>query len=409
MLKFHHLLFCRPDCLVLLAGLLLAVIGCSENTDNGTGVLLVPQGKVGALPEEREFHQAIEVANPSGTPLSKGDQTRLLAGHNGQYEMRAVMSFLFNLPADTRIVSGTLRLYVLAVNGQKPVNLAVYLLQQEFIESEVTYEQASAASPWATPGGDFGVTPLGSAVYEGAGLDTITIALDSLALNDYLKTGVDSLPLAVLTDGADNYLSLVAREYIPSQAVASRLDLVFTLAGQTTNSVVERRAFMDATLIHYTGTAPVSSLLQLGENPQSQLFFDYDLSALPPYATVNQARLYLSIASTTFIDSFLVASTISSDKSFVPPGQIFVGTEHSVRANDSLLVLNITVTMQSLILARLTGDPRKYLVLTSFSPTNIAGFLEFFPPDWPEPGRRPYLSLIYTDAPEAAKPAKPAK
>ena len=406
MLKFFKLLLRKLNCLVLLAGLTAIGIGCSESTDNSTGMVLVPQSKIGALPVEREFRQAIEVANPSGAPLSKGDQIRLLTGRNGQYEMRTVLSFLFALPTDARIVSGTLRLYVLTVNGQKPVNLSVYLLQQEFIESEVTYDQASAGSPWAAPGGDIGDNPLGSAVYNGTGLDTIIVDLDTLALNNYVKTGLDSLPLAVITDGADNYLSLVAREYIPSQAVASRLDLEFTLAGQTTNSVIERRSFMDATLIHYAGAAPVSNLLQLGENPESQLFFDYDLSALPPFATVNNARLYLWIASTTFIDSFLVASTISSDKSFVPPGRIFIGTEHPVGANDSLLVLDVTVTMQSLIQAKLNGDPSKYLVLTSFSPSNIAGFLEFYPPDWPEPGRRPYFSLIYTDVPEAAKPKK---
>lgn len=392
---------------VFLLSLILAFLtGCTESTQNTSAFVLLPSDVVGGLPEEKEFHQALEITEVASAPRNQGSMIRIFVGGRGDFLMRSVLDFLVDLPEDAEIVSGILHLYVLGVSGELPINLSVHLLEENFEETEVTYQHASDDQPWSTPGGDFSSEPIGQASFQGNMIDTLVVELDKEALNDYLSTGVIELPLIVLADNLNSYLGLIARESIPTQPVASRLDLIYKLSGGTTQSLLERRALKDATIAQYDGTINGDEYLIVGELPSSQVFFAYDLSALPPLAMVNQAQLHLWIAGRAIVDSFHVGVHTSHELSFVPPEELFLGQAQGVGMADSSIIMDVTLAFQRLILEGPGHTGPNYIVLSSFSRTNIAGFLEIYPPGGEDIQRRPYLKLIYTDVPEAAKPRK---
>ena len=387
--------------------LVLAVLnGCSESTQNTAGFVLIPSDFIGGLPEEKEFRQALEIEEVASAPLNKGDMTRVFVGRRNDFVMSAVLDFRVDLPQDAQVVSGVLYLYVLGTSGELPIDLSVHLLESNFEELEVTYLNSSDGRPWSTPGGDFGSEPVGQASFDGNYLDTVAVELDKQALNDYLSTGVIDLPFVVLADNQDSYMGLIAREYIESQPVASRLDLTYKLSGGTTQSLLERRALKDATITRFDGAAGVPGFLKVGELPSSQIFFAYDLSALPALATVNQAQLHLRIAGGAIVDSFHVAAHVSHELAFVPPDELYFGEVYGVGTADTSIVMDVTLALQKLILEDPEYTGRNYIVLSSMSRINVAGFLEIYPPGAQDILLRPYLKLIYTDAPQAAKPGK---
>lgn len=225
---------------VFLLSLILAFLtGCTESTQNTSAFVLLPSDVVGGLPEEKEFHQALEITEVASAPRNQGSMIRIFVGGRGDFLMRSVLDFLVDLPEDAEIVSGILHLYVLGVSGELPINLSVHLLEENFEETEVTYQHASDDQPWSTPGGDFSSEPIGQASFQGNMIDTLVVELDKEALNDYLSTGVIELPLIVLADNLNSYLGLIARESIPTQPVASRLDLIYKLSGGTTQSLLD--------------------------------------------------------------------------------------------------------------------------------------------------------------------------
>jgi hypothetical protein len=380
--------------------------GCTETTRNTSGFVLLSPNVVGGLPEEKEFHQALEITEVASAPLNQGSMTRIFVGGRGDFLMRSVLDFRIDLPEDAEIVSGILHLYVLGVSGELPINLSVHLLEENFEETEVTYQHASDSQPWSTPGGDFSSEPLGSASFEGNRVDTVVVELDKEALNDYLSTGAIDLPFIILADNRNSYLGLIARESIPTQPVASRLDLIYKLSGGTTQSLLERRALKDATISQYDGMINGDEYLIVGEIPSSQVFFAYDLSALAPLAMVNQAQLHLWIAGRAIVDSFHVGVHTAHELSFVPPEELFLGEAQGVGMADSSIIMDVTLALQRLILEQPEHTGPNYIVLSSFSRINIAGFLKIYPPGGENIQRRPYLKLICTDAPEAAKPRK---
>ena len=380
--------------------------GCTETTRNTSGFVLLPSDVIGGLPEEKEFHQALEITEVASAPLNKGDMSRIFVGRKSDFLMRSALDFRIDLPEDAEIVSGVLHLYVLGMSGELPINLSVHMLERNFEETEVTYQRASDGQPWSTPGDDFISEPLGSVSFEGNRVDTVVVELDKNALNDYLSTGVIDLPFIILADNQNSYLGLVAREYSPDQRVASRLDLIYKLSGGTTQSLLERRALKDATIAQFDGTTNGDEYLIVGELPSSQVFFAYDLSALPPLAMVNQAQLHLWIAGRAIVDSFHVGVHTAHELSFVPPEELFLGEVQGVGMADSSIIMDVTLAFQRLILEGPGHTGPNYIVLSSFSRINVAGFLEIYPPEAQDIQRRPYLKLVYTDAPEAAKPGK---
>jgi len=395
----------RGASIFILICILTTGFGCSEKVASDLGFNLLPQDMVGGLPVQKEFKQVLESATVPGASANKGGQARVYVGRLGDYRMRTLLGFRVSLPPGTVVQSAELNLYVISLKGELPLRLSVYLLERVFKESEVTYELAAAGEPWSTPGGDFGSEPLGETLFEGNRIDTVTVTLDPEAVNNRLAYGDSTLPLIILGEEQEAVLGLIAWESVPTQPVASRLDLIFTIPGETTYSLLERRAFMDATITSFEGVTG-SGVLRVGEVPASQIFFAYDFSELPPLATVNQALLHLWVAGGTIVDSFLVGAYTADELAYVSADEPVLGRPTLVVEGDSLLVVDVTRAVQRLVTGGTSGAGSRYLVISSLSSANVAGFVEFYPPESPDSLRHPYLSLTYTDIPSTGKPGK---
>ena len=321
--------------------------------------------------------------------------------------MRGLLTFLIELPQNSEVVGGVLTLFPRRIGGNPPLTFSIHLLNRDFEEFEVDWNQASNAARWSSPGGDYDPQVLGSFTYDGAGLDslsvdTLTVKLDSLLLDAGLAPGNNRLSIVILPSAGDGWISLQAREYSINATVASQLDIVFREAGGTTRSIIERRALKDATIASYSGGTG-QGMLRVGEVPASEVFFEYDISQIPPYATINLARLTLSVYSTTFVDTCQVSSFVARELAFTRPALTDVLVPQRIGSAASQLTVDVTLAFQKLLVAD-TANTTNYLVLTSNSTLNFVGFAEFYPADWPDPALRPRLEVVYTDAPDAAKP-----
>ena len=67
------------------------------------------------------------------------------------------------------------------------------------------------------------------------------------------------------------------------------------------------------------------------------------------------------------------------------------------------LALDVTLGVQRVLAVDSTGA-NYYFALGSNNGVNVGGYVQFYPPDWSDAGYRPLLELIYTDAPDNAKP-----
>ncbi|MBN2289625.1 MAG: hypothetical protein JXQ83_09865 [Candidatus Glassbacteria bacterium] len=385
--------------------LLLSAPGCSEQTENDLGVIMLPADAVGELPVRLEMREALEGVTVQGQPAGKGTRSLVYVGRTKQYRLRTVLSFILDLPTDIELVSASLQFYVVSTGGDPPITLAVHKLATDFTEEEVTWEQAAAGQPWATPGGDYDSDMLGSATYQGGELDTVSVNLNLKALQAHLDGPNRSrLPLVVRNQKNDVFVRLLAREIAPAQAVASRLSVIYREAGSTQQYLLERRAYQDATIASYDGQLDADRLV-VGEIPASQVFFSYDLGGLPDDATVNQALLHLSVSGGAVVDSFLISAFAANEARFVgPETELTTVAGRTATESDSVFVLDITSTVQLMVLQRYYGTEPKYLGLASYRSGVTAGFMEFYPQSSPESLLRPYLILVYSKPMQAPLP-----
>jgi len=392
--------------LQVLAGLIILAAACSEQSDNSAGLILIPEGNIGGDPQSLSFDRAVRVVSVEGEAANKGDNAVVAAGNSGDFRMRALLTFLIELPESTEVVGGVLTLYPRRIGGQPPLEFSIHLLDRDFEELEVTWENAAKTVRWSNPGGDYDPQALGSFSYDGGGLDslsvdTVSVKLDSLQLDSRLAPGSNYLQMEIVPTGGEGWVSLQARELDITATVSSRLDIIYRLSGGTTFSIIERSALKDATISSYSGTT-TPGMLRVGEVPASQVFFQYDIAGIPPYATINQARLLLSLYSTAFVDTFQVTSFVAGEPAFTRPSSTEALLPQRFGSGTSNLTVDVTLALQKLISAD-TAAAGSYLVLTSSS-INFVGFAEIYPADWPDESLRPRLEVLYTDTPEAARP-----
>jgi len=401
--RFKKFFFLRQ---FLWLGLLLPfALSCAEQTENDQGVIMLPTDAVGELPARLEMRRALEGVSVQGEPAGKGSQKVVYVGRAKQYQLRTLLTFKLDLPAELKLVSATLQFYIIGTVGQAPITLSVHKLTTDFDSVEVTWEQSAAGRPWMTPGGDFESTPLGSTEYPGGEFDTLNVSLDLEALEAHLSGPERSeLPLVVISEEEEVFVKLLASEYAPLQPVAARLNVIFTAEGGTEQLLLERRAWKDATIVHYDGQVSPDRLV-VGENPASQVFFSYDLGELPPEATVNQALLHLSVSGGAVLDSFLVTAFVTDETGYVEAeGDLLPVVRGGTSESDSVLVLDITGTLQLMILQKRFDTAPRYFGLASAGSAVAAGFLEFYPESWPDSLLRPYLIMIYSDPMKAPLP-----
>ncbi len=395
--------------LVTLAAL---IVSCSEETVSGGGSLLIPSGLLGTLPQQLTFAQPAEVVSVGSGAVSRGTQERVYIGNRDKFHMRGMFSFLLtSLPSDATVVSATMRLFIVSYENYSPgvpLQVGVYLLDRDFVEEEVSWEKASDAQPWQSAGGDYsGDGLLGSFEFSGeqfggGTVDTMVVLLDTLVINRLIRAGDEIVPLVLVPGDHDAWFSCVARELSPQAAVASQIDLTYRVEGSTTNSALERRAKVDATVTEFTGTLD-PAMLTVGDTPASQTFFQYDLGLLPPNATINRALLRVSVFDAAYVDTFYVVVFATEGEEYVDYESTSLSVSQGVGLDTDSLALDVTLSLQRVL--ALGGAGAGYSIgLGSNTGVNVGGYVQFYPPDWPEQGRRPVLELIYTDAPEDAKP-----
>jgi hypothetical protein len=385
--------------------LILLAAGCTEKVENDLGLVMMPDNSVRDLPARMELRSALEVVTVQGEPAPNGTRALVFVGRTKQYELRTVLDYLVSLPDNIEIQAAELQIYIYGVRGELPITVSAHVLTQDFTEEETTWEQAANGLPWSVPGGDYQSEPLGSAVFDGEDFDTLTIDLDTEALQAYLSgTGWSRLPLLVIGEDEDVYLRLIGRELSSDQAVASRLEIIYTEQGSTEEGILSRRPLQDATIAQYYGPLNEDRLM-IGEIPATQTFFSYDFSGLPDNATVNRAVLHLSVSGGAVVDSFLVGAFAAEQAVYThEQGDFLVIEKGGGDESDSVLVLDVTPTVQLMVLAKYSGIEYPYLGLNSYSAAMSAGFLEFYPEDWPDSLLRPYLELVYSEPMDAPLP-----
>ncbi|GGS54642.1 DNRLRE domain-containing protein [Actinokineospora fastidiosa] len=100
----------------------------------------------------------IASANPTTNYNRIGNQPWLMPGNNSTYgNTRVVTKFkdLSALPANARIMDADFSLWGFYSNGSG-ATFDAHALTRGFVETEATWNRASAAAAWTTPGGDFG-------------------------------------------------------------------------------------------------------------------------------------------------------------------------------------------------------------------------------------------------------------
>jgi len=383
---------------VLMAGL----TACAVKSDNDKGMLLVPDGMKGSEPIRTEIHKALEIQTVDGGTLAKGSQNTILVGHRRQYELRTLLSFRTALPSTIQVQSARLQLFVIRTRGTLPISLAVHLMDKDFEETEVTYDHVSDGVLWNTPGGDYAAAPLGQYVFNGAAYDTISVGLDEVQLRSWLP-GRENLSLEVISYGADDAMvEFLAREGYPDSPTASRLEVIYTETGSSDQLLLDRRAFMDATIVKFEGTNDPGNLM-ISAMPARQLFFRYDFSDIPANSTINQASIHLSMARAAFVDSFVVGTYLRTDLGFVPSDASALGYGIVIGESDTSLVMDVTTAVQKAV--REGGGSSNYVVLANLPDVTSAGFAEFFPPTVADSTKQPYFSVIYSDLPGYASPS----
>ena len=400
-----YILLCLMAAILILAG------SCSEDTEAGGSSLLIPDGDLGTLPQSMTFSQPLEYGSMDSDPVSRGLQERVFAGNRDQFKLHGLLSFVLSLPSDATVVSATLRLYIVSFENQHsdiPLEMDILMLDRDFEEEEVTWEQAAEGDPWTTPGGDFALNePLGSFEFTGeafdsVAIDTALIVLDVDQINDLIEAGKKYMPVALVPGEQDCWFSCIAGEMAESYAVASLLDMTYTVEGSSTNSSYEVRAKSDATVTGFSGSLD-ASMLTVGDTPASQTFLKYDLSQLPASATINKAILHVSVFDAAYVDTFQVLVFAVDEKEYTPMESLSVSVSQGVGLDTDSLAVDITMGLQ-IVLGRDSTGTSSFVGLGSNTDVNVGGYVQFYPPDWSDESLRPVLELIYTDAPDNAKP-----
>ena len=144
-------------------------------------------------------------------------------------------------------------------------------------------------------------------------------------------------------------------------------------------------------------------MLTVGDTPSSQTFLRYDLSQLPVDATINKATLHVSVFDAAYVDTFQIAVFSANDAQFTDLQSVAVSQVWGVGLDSDSVAFDITVGLQRVLAYDSTGTS-SFVGLGSNVGVNVGGYVQFYPPDWSETGLRPVLELVYTDAPENAKP-----
>jgi len=240
------------------------------------------------------------------------DRTYELAISGNPVDIGALLRFdISAIPSTATVTAVTLTFHVLA-NGS---GFSVYELKKDFVETEATWNLARAGVPWETPGAtgptDRGAAALGTyAAPGGATPYSYTMALNAAGVavvQGWVSTPSNNHGLVI----ADYLISGKARVASSEDAAAANHPIL--IVTYTLSTVPATMTFQDGVspTAAYAGTRDVSigngaivningnGLRADGYEEDSAALIRFDVSAIPPWSTVNTVSLDGYVTDTT--------------------------------------------------------------------------------------------------------------
>lgn len=275
------------------AWLVLGVVlgACSEDDENPVGADELPQ--LGDSIQEVVLFpvQATSFETPSAGPVF-GDT--LVAAHDvpdpAGFESRVLMRFALAIADTSRgpvtVDSAQVRLLVTSL-APDSLRFVLNRVTESWSEEEVSWEERSFGVPWSTPGVTFDPTP----VLEGTLVaDSSFFSLPDTLVQRWLDEpeGNAGLVLRVETAGGEGRFRAASTTGLTNEN-GPRMRL-FVTAGDS-SSVATVLATNDAYVTEFRGTAVPG--ISVGVDPFLRSLLKFDLSAVPPDASINLAELRL--------------------------------------------------------------------------------------------------------------------
>jgi len=232
------------------------------------------------------------------------DRTNELAISGNPVDIGALLRFdISAIPPNATVTAATLTFHVLA-NGS---GFSVYELKKDFVETEATWNLARAGVPWEVPGAtgpsDRGAAVLGTYAPPGGTTPySYTMALNAAGVavvQGWVSTSSSNHGLAI----ADYALSGKARVASSEDAAAANHPIL--VVTYTLSTVPATMTFQDGVSpsTAYAGTRDVSigngaivningnGLRADGYEEDSAALIRFDVSAIPPWSTVNTVSM----------------------------------------------------------------------------------------------------------------------
>lgn len=282
----------RPRYRVGLVALVVVLAGCSEDDTSVVGVGQLPA--VSDTIQELILEPVLAESFASGT-ADRGFGTLLVAAHDlpdpAGFESRILIRFGLTV-ADTaqgpvRVDSTLVRL---VISDQRPDSIAFRLhrVNETWTELEAAWDERLFDVPWSQPGGAVDPTPLIEGVLAG---DSVSFPLPDSLVQGWLDEPAtnDGVILLLETPGSFVRIPAASTTTLLNEG-GPRLRLFLTVSDSASVSNVAATA--DAHIAVFEGAIPPG--LAAGNEPFLRSLLLFDLSAVPPEASINLAELRLT-------------------------------------------------------------------------------------------------------------------
>jgi hypothetical protein len=380
----------RPA-LVLLLGLAVVLGGCEINSGNPAGFDLTGRGPDTVLSDTL----VVTGADTSwAVPLPLEAASRMLVGRIGGFEAVTLISFT-DLPADAIVEEAALQLRRATGISEidEPANL-VLSVHPVTVDWDSTWSNEDLPSLTTDP-----VVDVFSMAWNAAS-DTIGFGLPTTLVQSWVDDGAAAARgVALLPDLAATWvLAIHSSETTSGTSRRPRLRLRWRPAGGGTSRIETFPVDQDLHLVSYSAL-PAPGELWLARGAAWRTLLTFDLSGLPPEATVNRALLRLHI----FPDDGVappygigVSRPASATPWDLPPlDMVVAGTSASavaVSGSDSTATIVVNRPLGSIVSA---GQTDTGLLLFATSEFTSIGMLKLTDATAP-PEKRARLEIIYS-------------
>jgi hypothetical protein len=332
------------------AWLILAMLlgACSEDDESPVGADELPQLS-DSIQEVVLFPvQATSFETPSSDRVF-GDT--LVAAHDlpdaAGYESRVLMRFALAIADTSRgpvtVDSAQVRLLVTSV-APDSLRFVLNRVTESWSEEEVSWEERSFGVPWSTPGVSFDPTP----VFEGTLVaDSSFFSLPDSLVQRWLDEPESNagLVLRVESAGGEGRFRAASTTGLTSEN-GPRMRL-FVTAGDS-SSVATVLATNDAYVTEFRGTAVPG--ISVGVDPFVRSLLKFDLSAIPPNASINLAELRLVPRQVvTPLDSLrlelrrVVSAELGGGTVFTN-NDVFIVVSDTIRADSAITITSVRLS-----------------------------------------------------------------